>query len=143
MRWRREKEGARCPCCGLYNKVYKRKLNAIHGFCLIQFYRLSKTMKPETFIRVKDIDDVRFHRGGGEHAKLRFWEFLEKHPEEDSWRITPRGVRFVKGVTSTPKYVFVFDNEYQGFAGEWVRIQSVLGEKFDYEELMRGDANRG
>lgn len=134
---RRKKEGCRCPCCGLYNKVYRRKLNSGMAYFLIKLCRM-----------VKDEDGWVVVKWGrtvtGDYSKLRYWGIIEqKKGKSNTWRVTPKGSLFVLGCLDVPRYAFIFDSQCLGFSKEQTSIHDALGDKFDYTELMYSDAECG
>jgi hypothetical protein len=135
-------EGQRCPCCSRFAKVYKRKINSGMARALIRMYRLPQT--PEEWIHLyRDVDPNRF--GGTDTPILRFWGLVEENEESSSlakksnglWRLTAAGRLFVRGETTMPKYARLYDNRCLGFAGPRISIRDALGDKFNYDELMR------
>lgn len=131
-------EGAECPCCRQFAKVYKRKIHSRMARDLIQFYRA--------------------HWGGWGHStetlgatapdfvKLAYWGLVEAMPGEREdgssrvglWRVTPKGVNFLFARITVPKYARIYDGRCLGFTGDPVMIGDALGKKFRYDELMAG-----
>lgn len=147
-RWLREQaraDGASCPCCGQFVKVYRRSLNAPIAVALIRAHR---------------------YRGGdpwhlptlfgasGDIAKARYWGLIEPasdelredgSPRNGWWQITDTGGAWVQGMTGLWRYAFVFDGNLLQFdrsdpAGPTWRVQQALGKKFNYAELMADPA---
>lgn len=82
---------------------------------------------------------------GGAWAKLRYWELIEEMPKDSMttekrtsgmWRITDKGISFVEGNISVPKYVKLYNQTFYGYEGDDVSIHDVIKEKFNYRELM-------
>lgn len=130
-------EGARCPCCNQFAKVYKRKINSAMAKALIQFYRAGGTTQ---FIHGPTL------LGGAraDEGKLRYWGLLEEETERRPdggragyWRVTPVGELFVQGKSTVYKYARVYDGRCLGLVGDQVTIKDALADKFDYAELMR------
>ena len=129
-------EGATCPCCTQFAKVYRRKINAGMAHALIHMYRHAQT---EWFY----LPDITSRWQGRDEAGLRYWALIEELQEkrEDGgragwWRITPLGHRFVLREVRVPKYARVYDGRCLSLTGEPVSITDALGDKFDYDELM-------
>ena len=81
----------------------------------------------------------------GEFAKAAHWGLIEQKKNDDPakrcsglWRATARGKNFAHGLELIPTHVYLFDNKVVGFEGEETTIQRALGNRFNYEELMRG-----
>jgi hypothetical protein len=138
--WLREQvkgKGASCPCCTQLAKVYERSLGAGQAALLVQWWAKYRR-EPVKLSAV-------LHTPGGDYAKLRWWGLIEdmRDRREDGgsagvWRITEHGEAFVRGRVTVPRHAKVYDNRFQGFdAGTpQVTVRDVLGEKFDYDELM-------
>ncbi len=127
-------DGVHCPCCGQFAKRYKRNINSQMAQWLIW---LVKNSKDDTWVDVKE-SDLR----GGDYAKLKHWNLVERRINEDPekrtsglWRPTPKGVSFAKGNISLPQYVFLYNNEVLGHTGTLIGIRAALGTKFDYDKL--------
>lgn len=139
--WLRERldEGAECPCCTQFAKVYRRKFNSSMGFGLIKMFRvhgLAWGHGPSTSTLA---------RLGGELARLSMWGLLEEATEkrEDGgragwWRVTPAGEAFVRGETRVAPYAYIYDGRLLrlDLSERKVSIIDVLGRKFNYAELM-------
>ncbi len=135
--WMREQaatQGARCPCCTQYAKVYKRLMTPNIARLLVRAYR----EHGQTWFHATSLRD-----GTGDLAKLRYWRLLEESTERraDSgragwWRITDAGVAFIRTGATVPKYALIYDSYLLGHDGDQVGIRDALGERFDLAELM-------
>jgi len=141
--WLREhlKEGARCPCCTQLAKVYSRPVYGTMASHLINLYNLDKS-SDERFFHVSAFCP----KHPGDFAKLVYWELIEERPKDEDntekrtsgyWAITDRGKRFVRNQTTIMSHVKLYDSRVMGFEGKSVDIKTILGKKFDYEELMK------
>jgi hypothetical protein len=135
----RVEEGAYCPCCTQFAKVYKRKITSPMARGLIKQHRLvgrdyahsAELVKSETH----------------EFSQLSWWGLVEELAERRGdggkagwWRITELGNLFVRNLAQLPKYARVYDGRRLNLViGERVSIQGALGTKFDYSDLMRGE----
>lgn len=143
-RWLRDRvdEGERCPCCTQLAKVYRRALNAGMARALIAMYRAGGTdwiHKPTVL------------KGLGSAARdesiLRYWGLLEEEKDRRPdggrsgwWRVTDAGEEFVLGATTVPKHARIYDGRCLGLDPEsYISIKDALGNKFDYDALMRGE----
>lgn len=128
-----------CPCCGRYAKVYKRK---IHNTVARQMIKMLKIGGDRVFVHARDLV-IPGLSGMCDLGKAQYWGLVEQKESADSnqrssgyWRLTERGVRFVKAECKIPAHVMVFDNRVIERGGEYVSIYDCLGEKFSYKELM-------
>jgi hypothetical protein len=138
--------GARCPCCGQYCKLYRRKLNSTMCYALLLIYHASRAGSgwihvPEFMVRTKADSTI----AGGDVQKLRYWGLLERQKDrrEDGsdrvgfYRITEVGKKFVEGKLAVPKYVYLYNQLLLRLSEEMVTVQEALGDRFSYDELMR------
>lgn len=134
-------DGCRCPVCDQTVKIYKRSLNSSMAATLIRAYKKHDVLN---FFHVTDKDvAVR----DGDFAKLRFWGLIQEKSHTAGnegkrtsgyWCVTPKGRSFVEKDISIPKYIIVYNSRFLDFAGPETYIQGCLGDKFDYNELMKG-----
>jgi len=137
--WLREQlaEGARCPCCTQFAKVYRRKVNSAMARAIIHQYRTVGLAYAQT---------TRLCPWTHEAAQLSWWGLLEEEPvrRDDGgrsswWRVTNTGAEFARNELRIPKYAVVYDGRLQRLDGtEWVDVRACLGARFNYEELMGG-----
>ena len=135
------KKGSSCPCCGQFVKLYSRKLNNSQVRGLINLYNLDLKATNE-FFHVRTItSDVNLT---GDFAKLVYWKMIEEKSNEDStkknsgyWKITELGRRFLRNEIKVPSHILLFDSKFQGYGEKSTDVKQALGEKFNYEELMK------
>ena len=148
---RRHRDGIVCPCCEQLCKTYRRVLNAQMARFLIW---LAKYSIQEGGYNIEDggrwvgIDRfplIQRRPGGGDFAKLRFWELIEEMGNDDSskrtsgiWRITPLGMAFATGKMRVPAAVFIYNNKLDGKSDVPITIHQALGTKFSYDALWHG-----
>lgn len=146
--WRDIERGTDCLLCGRHAKLYKRKLNSGMARMLIVLFNMSLDLPPEANGWVH-VSRILLQSGvnavAQEYSKLRFWGLLEERPNDNPetpgsgfWRVTLLATNFVRGLTSVPRRVFVYDNQCLGHSDERTTIQEALGDRFNYEELMAG-----
>ncbi len=141
-RFRRNlRDGTTCPVCDRYAKTYKRKLNS--GMALALIDMIKKSGPEQEWVNSLDLEPIAGRPGGGDFAKLRYWDLIEARPvigqskrDSGEWRPTPKGVMFAGCGLLVPKYVLVYDGDPMGFEGGLINIREALGANFDYEELM-------
>lgn len=129
-------EGANCPCCGQFAKVYQRTINSAMARALILFHKEGGTTE---WVHGPSITRA----ARADEAKLRYWELIEESAgrREDGaraglWRVTPAGEQFVRGLRQVPRYALIYDGRLLGFDGDLIGIKEALGTRFDYAELM-------
>ncbi len=140
------KRGCVCPACDQFVKQYRRKLNSGMALTLCRIF--NATAITGDWLPVKDY--LRKHKmhNGHDWTLLRYWGLLEEKIESEEernpkqncsgyWRITLKGIDFALGRTTVDKYILTYNQGYQGKQGEQITIKDALGDKFDYDELMK------
>lgn len=129
-------DGAECPVCHQFAKLYAFSVNAAIARALIMMYRTNG---------MGWVDVPSLGLPGGHFAKLRFWGLIEKpddaaradgNPRVGIWRVTEAGRAWIMEETTIPKYANIYNNHCYGVGGEPVSIRQALGKKFSYPELM-------
>lgn len=126
--WLRERlpVGTRCPCCGQFAKVYRRKLNSGMARSLIRMYNAAG-------LSWQHIPPTRREEGG----KLALWGLVEAGEGRNAqWRVTVAGAQFVNRELAVPGYAVLYDGTLIRLDGNPVLITDALGDRFDYAELM-------
>lgn len=130
--------GARCPCCSMFAKVYKRQINSGMAQSLIRMYRkfgLQFGYIPELPAKSR------------EEGKLVYWGLVEEanavRPDGGRagwWRVTDKGEAFICHGLMVPKYALIYDGRFLRYdnSQELVSIKDCLGEKFNLDDLMAG-----
>lgn len=131
------KNGISCPCCGQFVKQYKRKLNSVMARGLIKLVNLERGFHHVGKILINTT-------GSGDFSKLKYWGLIEEKENFDKtkkasgfWKITEKGVRFAKGEIYLPKYVNIYNTNFLGFSKDKTDIVESLGNKFNYNELIK------
>jgi hypothetical protein len=131
-------EGVKCPCCIQKVKRYKRKLTSGMASGLISLYKQADH-RTDRHIHISKLG----HLNGGEFAQLNRWGLIEDlyNDSDDKrtsgkWRITDRGVSFVRGLEMVASHVYTYNGETLGFEQAKIDIHSALGSKFNYKEIM-------
>ena len=133
-------KGTICPCCSQFVKVYKYKLYANSIKALIELSHLGPG-----FHHISKYAEATKHRPRAAHfADLRHWGFIRKSMEpvdgkksSGFWEITLEGHKFIYGKTTAKERVRIFNNNLFGFEGEEISVLQALGNKFNYDELMK------
>lgn len=144
-------DGAHCPLCTQYVKVYKRKLNSTMALALITFFKMTNGSSDyrHSMEIIKASADLSLARNGfgGDFGKLVHWGLIEEMPKEECkkfsgrtsgyWRMTKAGCDFVNGLILVPKYAYIFDSRLLKLSDDFTGVGESLGDSFNYEELMR------
>jgi len=138
-------EGALCPCCTQFAKVYRRPFNTAMAYAIIVF---AQRLKVGVWTDIPEFLEAEKHSGivrSREWTRLRFWKLIE--PKEDEiredgsektgiYRLTQAGRDFAFGVTEEAHSIFMYDGRMLRKSPEMVSIREALGKKFNYDELM-------
>jgi len=139
-------EGATCPCCTQYAKVYRRKLTSVAVRFVIALYReKGRDYGHAPAIAARRMRDVA-HQGG--YVTLGgYWGLIqeERTARPDGgrsgyWRVTQLGEDFIFARTSIPKYVMVYNSRILCQTGEQITADIALGQHFDLAELLHETA---
>lgn len=145
-----KEDGVVCPCCSQFAKIYERSITSAMAYGLILVYRNQKSglapewLHVENYLKKQEIpSSIR-----GDFSKLRFWGLVvpKKDVRSDGskrtgfYKMTSKGVDFVKYRITVPAKVRLFNNEFLGYTGKEINIGEALGKRFHYMELMGKDA---
>lgn len=133
-------EGTDCPGCGAFAKRYNRKLNSSIARWLIELVRRSPSGQ---WVKGSVVTDALNNLGKDATTLLPDWGLIEGcsvcERESGLWRPTPLGRDFVMGIAEVPRTIYTYNRECLGHderKGK-VGIREALGDKFDYDELMK------
>jgi hypothetical protein len=133
LRLRAYDDGAHCPCCTQFTKVYRRKINSSMVRALVALYR-----KRWDFVHLPPVDPSH-----GEAARLSYWGLIEEEPifREDGgragwWRITPLGADWLRGQVTVPMTAHIYDSRLLKLDGPPWHVTDAVKQKFDLQELM-------
>lgn len=140
-------EGAHCPTCGRYAKMYRRRIHSNMARQLIALYRIitpEKVVNGQLVIGYAHTRQVREICGYSDFTLAKHWGLVQARPNEDDpsikdtgqWTLTGAGLNFVRGSSTIPKYAYLFDDRLVGFSEDVVSIREALGKKFNYSEVM-------
>ena len=141
----RFEDGAECPCCTQFVKLYKRKLNSSMARGLIVLYHHQVRVGPNEWVHIPSLFREKKVCSSNDGALLRFWDVIERQggEREDGsdrigyYRITDLGRAFVEDRVRVPKYVYLYNQEPIGRKDPTtISIQESLGSRFSYSELM-------
>ena len=119
-----------CPCCSQKMMVYRRSVrkNMIPGLIILQDGTPRKTV------------ELGLSEGArSDFTTLRFFGLIYRDLEKDryKWMITQKGLLFLRGLTTIPKYAFIFNNEVKRYSEERVWINQIHPEKIDLETVWK------
>jgi len=144
-------KGTHCPCCRRFVKLYKRNINSSMAAALILLYRWDQR-HPGQWMQITDVIAEASaglqRRYVTDVAKLAAWEVIEPlEGERDDgskrngfWRMTDVGRDFCSGRILLPKYTYHYNQEVlhrKNPDPTMASIREALGDKFNYDELMR------
>lgn len=137
--WLQERlsDGVRCPCCGQYSRVYRRRITSTSARALVELYRAGGTAE---FVHLPTV----LGRKQADECKMAYWGLIEERPKSKRrdggragwWRVTELGERWLYGHATVPKYALVYDGSCLGLEGEQVTISEALAVDFDLSELL-------
>lgn len=133
-----------CPTCGRHAQIYRRKFHSSMARQLIRLYRLGGSAH---YIHASKLilPDV---SGAGDFSKAKYWgliyqQVINTNPDTKSsgmWMLSADGIAFVQGRLRISREVLVFDDQVRGMSNETISISEVLGDRFNYHELMEARA---
>lgn len=133
-------EGAVCPCCDRFDKVYKRKINKASVGDLLALYRLSMQKGLRLWHYSKFMPGTIRH---GDFAKFRHLDMIERGDPEDTkkktsgcYRITAVGMRFCRGEIAIPERIVLYHDQLLGMEGERRKVTDLFPD-FNYRDLMQ------
>jgi hypothetical protein len=132
-------DGIECPCCGRWGKVYGYKLNATIARGLIWMHH-----NEDEFGWVNIQEGPRWLLRSKSLSTAKHWGLVERRTKDSDedlrssgvWRLTKKGVAFVKNRITIEDKVFVFDDAVLKVSKSYTTIDKCLGKKFSYDELM-------
>ena len=147
--------GATCPCCRQFVKLYKRPLGAGMASSLIAIYRWFLRNSGQEWMSItEELKKMKINAGSSNTAILRHWGLLEKFEGERDdgskrvglYRMTDLGRDFVLGRVSVTKHIYQYNDEIVKVADpdlSQISVHEALGNKFDYNVLMGGTPDGG
>jgi len=137
-------DGAICPCCQRFDKVYRRKVCKSALSNLTQLYSLSVQRGFDFYHYTEFFAGKVFP---GDMARLSFIGLVERADADDDnkkssgmYKITPKGGSFVLGYSSIPELLIFYHNELIGVSPETKTIGQFWPD-FNYSELIGLSSN--
>lgn len=134
-KWRKaiEGEGAFCPCCGRWGKVYKIKLSEHLALCLRW---IATHGDKDGWVNVQNTAP-RWMLKSKTYTLLEHWNFIESQSKRSGvWRANAAGVAFASGIGSASSAAYIYDNTVWALDPEQVTFRGCFGKHFDFDEMM-------
>jgi hypothetical protein len=148
--WRNaiEHDGAHCPVCDRWGKIYPRSINISMAKSLI--WLCSAKADESGWVNVP-VDGPQWVVRTNQLSTLRWWGLVERRPNTDDdkrkhsgfWKATQIGLDFVTKNTRVPKKVFTYNGYVEGTSLETVAIEDCFKEMFDYQDVMKTYFKKG
>ena len=134
-----EADGAFCPCCGKWGKVYKIKLSQHLALCLRWIAVHGEG--DDSWVDVQN-KAPRWMLKSKTYNLLEHWGLIEgKATRSGIWRATLKGWDFINGLSMMPAAVYIYDNKVWGFDEEETSFAGCFGKHFDFDEMMSEQFN--
>ena len=130
-------DGAHCPCCDRWGKVYRRHFNSSMAKALIWLvgegfdWTDVPNTAPKWLTRTNQLPTV------------RWWGLVVRRESEDRavkhsgmWQPTRRGIAFASNEIELPSTVYTYNNKVVRYDDNLIRIQDAFKTHFDYEQVM-------
>ena len=133
--WRKaiEGDGAICPCCDRKGKVYPIKLNKTYA-CAVAWIMVNGDAEGWVNVQKKG---PRWMLAGKNYGMLTHWGLIESAGTRSGiWRATLKGRDFVRGLTTVPSAVFIYDDRVWGFEDKQTTFSECIKNRFDFDEMM-------
>lgn len=138
--------GGRCPCCDRWGKIYPRSINTTMIRSLRWIDEQHMLLRNNDWIDVPNTAP-RWLVRSNQLPTLRWWGLVERPadvpPEEADrvkhlglWRLTERGRKFLRGLTTVPKTVITYAGTPVGWSDEHVSVEQC-NSQFMYAEVMQ------
>lgn len=139
------KKGCECVACGQTVKLYNRALTSSMAYGLWLVRNTIHSSSTDGYFHVENFlknltcpPSLR-----GDFPKLRFWGFIEQKVPNVSdvstsnglYRITEKGLEFLKGQMQVPASVLIYNNKFIGFGTKQTTFHEALKKKFNINEL--------
>lgn len=132
-------KGKKCPCCGRYAQIYYRGISKTVAKQLATLWALQQT--PESYVHASKL--VLGSSGAGDLTKAKYFGLIEEKPHTPNekktsglWRLTPKGVDFIRGRVAIPRRVAIYNDEVLGYSDKTMMFHEALGEPFNYKAMM-------
>lgn len=125
-----------CSCCGRRVKAYQKKLQAKMVVYLIEL--VAAYIRSKGWVNITTLPSYETEKQRADYVALIYWGMLTfNEDEKNEFRPTKDGYDFVRGVVQIPSHCFQFNGEIFGYSKAMVDVRQVLGDKYDYDELIK------
>ena len=141
-------KGINCELCGQYYKIYKRPITSSMATALILLYKFDQE-NPDEWVHLSNYikdnhPEMPIGVVTGDNPKLRYWGLIELKIDlrkdgsdrNGFLKITEKGRAYARGELEVADYMIVCNKKVIGRSDETSNINSALGKKFSYRELM-------
>lgn len=142
QQWRHaiENDGAHCPVCDRWGRIYARGINKTMARSLMWLCQAIKDK--DGWVDVPS-NAPRWLVRSNQLATLRWWSLVERRGNDDPknkhsgmWRATKLGVDFVHGLKKIPEKVYTYNGEVETVSQNLVHISECFQDYFNYEQIM-------
>jgi hypothetical protein len=128
---------------GTSGPMYKRRFYHLMAYGLILLYNRNMQYRMGYFRLTEDL--LLDKRQQADFSKMKYWGLIEQAGEKrhvqggrlsSNWRITNKGIRFIKGEIKIPRYAKIINGKCVGFHGKKETIKQIIEDKFSYEVAM-------
>lgn len=124
--------GAICPCCGRYTKIYRRKINSGMAKFLKALYNLNQ-INQKSYSASYVLKTMVSPANSLDYGVLVHFGLIKKVCA-NQYEITQLGKEFVEGKSPAPKYVYVQNNVLVDKSGKCY-FKDAQKEKFTKENI--------
>lgn len=135
------KDGIVCPACMRKARNQKRPFNANMGRGVAFLWRAGRGEERQ-WVHMPSALPRSVVKQGGDWSVAKHWGLCEEQVNEDTrkrnsgwWRATEKLGPFLRGQTTIPKFVVLYDSQCLGFEGPDLRYTDTLPE-FDFAAFM-------
>lgn len=133
-------KGYVCECCGSFVKEYTRSFNCNMALLLVRLYKHGKI----GYVHIEKFLAENGYSRCGDFSYLVHYKLLQKlnedRPDGSSrngyYKLTGTAIMFLEGKLTVSAKFKMFNGKFMGFEGEQINIQTALGKRFSYAELM-------
>lgn len=134
-----KKAGESCPVCGFKPKTYRRRIRETLARDLVRLARLGPG-----FFHIRDFTDG---RNSSDFSVVELFGLAKpkpnlKNPKRRTlcfWELTPAGSLFVERRLRIPEFLLVEGGEVISEGPRTTSISDVIGEGFDYSDLIKAE----
>jgi len=134
--------GCKCPCCGSYIKVWRKKPIST---AIVAFIKLCNLYKNDP--KFYHLDDFNVIQKDRNFNQLTLWGIVEPNTDNETekrafgeYKPTKLGLQWYSGEVKIPKYVYTQNNVLKYKDTEnFITLQDAVSSKFKYDQLMDGN----